>query len=109
MVVLAAAQQRCDRGDETRGDREHEGVDERRMERPGDQVREEAAACQLLLPVPAGRLCEHVRSEQRLHRVVAEERGEQGRDRRQVRDARRVGARNAVREEPALERVRQAG
>ena len=48
MVVLAAAQERGDRGDETRGDREDERVDEGRVERPRDEVREEAVARQLL-------------------------------------------------------------
>src|SRR5581483_6597474 len=83
--VLAASQPR-----RRSGDNRHEGgggEDDAQAvhERLGDQLREER------LPRQIGRVCrrqgtEHVRPEQGANRVVAQEGGEQGADRRQVGD-----------------------
>ena len=107
VVVAAAAQERRRRRDQTRGERERERHVQRLRERRGHERREEAAAGEgRRLRVGEGG--EDVRPEQVLHRVVAEERGEQRRHGRQVGDAGRVGVRDAVGDEAVVHRAREA-
>jgi len=73
-------------------------------ERPGDEGGEEHVAGHDRLAV-RGQRGEHVRVDQVLHRVVAEEGGEQDRHRREVADGLRRGGRHAVDLEPRGERV----
>src|SRR4029453_3115987 len=79
-----AAQQRGGGGDQAGDDREGEGGVEAVLERPRDEVGEEGAAGQRRLVV-RGEPPEHVRAEQVLDRVVAQEGGEEDRHRRQRR------------------------
>ena len=89
-AVLAAAHPRC--RPRRPGSRRPRSRTPRQpgRERLGHELREELVPGQIG-GVACGRCGEH-RAEQMLHRVVAEERREQGPHRRQVRDARRVGA-----------------
>src|ERR1700733_1857286 len=98
-------ERRGDGADQAGRDREPEGDAESVVERAGDQVREELPADQ----VRGVRRVELVqqRAEQLLHRVVAEERGEQHPDRRQVRDRRGRAGRDALRGRAAEQRRRQ--
>src|SRR4051812_14763617 len=71
-----AAQQRGAGRDQARDDREEEGGVQPVLEGPGDEVGEERAARQRRLVV-RGEAGEHVRAQQVLDRVVAQEGGEQ--------------------------------
>src|SRR4051794_23668984 len=82
VMEAAAAQQRRRGGDQARDDREREGRVQAVLEGPGDELREEARAGDGRLVGRRERV-QRVRAEQALDRVVAQERGEQDRDRRQ--------------------------
>ena len=82
MDVPLAAGQRDRRGDHRHHHGRGEDHDQPRVERAGDQPGEERLAGQLGRLV-RGQLPDHVRAEQLLHRVHAEERGEHAADRRQ--------------------------
>ena len=104
--VHAAAHQRGRRGDQAGEDREREGRVQAVAERPGDQLREERPAGEDR-PVVSRDRREHLRAGQVVDRVVAEEGGEQDRDRRRASDRLRAGRGDAVGLEPRSERVRK--
>ena len=83
VVIPAASQQRCGRGDQAGEDREGERLVQAAAKRRGDQVGKERAPGERR-PVGSRERGEHMGAQQVLDRVVAEERGEQARDRRQV-------------------------
>src|SRR6202012_5542984 len=81
VVVLAAAQQRGGGGDETGDDREGEGGVETVAERARDQLRDEGLAGERGVGM-VREVREDFGADQVLDRVVAEEGGEEDRDRR---------------------------
>src|ERR1700712_3946285 len=85
-----AAEPREPRGEQTTDDREQKRCVEPGLKRPRDQFREELAAGERGAVVERER-AEHVRADELLDRVVAEERGKQDRDRREVGDSMRGG------------------
>src|SRR5215469_303674 len=102
-----AGQRRGGGGDHAGRDGEPEGHAQAAVERRGDQVREELSPGHVG-GVRGGQVRQQ-RAEQLLHRVVAEEGGEQHADRGQVRELRGLGGGYALRGEPVVHARRQRG
>src|SRR5919109_1059052 len=108
VVVAAAAHERRRGGNQTRDDREREGHVQSRVEGPGDQLRGERGPGQHVA-IGGGKARESGGADEVLDRVVAEERREQDRDRRKLRNPVRGRVRDAVGLQPARQRVREVG
>ncbi len=80
--AMAAARPGCRRGDQADDCGKREGLRQAHMEGPGNELREEGVTGQRRA-IRGGEMIEHAGPEQGLDRVVAEERREEDRDRRQ--------------------------